>query len=341
MRAVGLWRRLRTRPAGERPLACRGAAPPGLRPDLVIPCHNDAQRLARLLARARRLGCFARIIVVDDGSDEPVAEAIPPARDLTILRHDTPRGGGLARNRGLEEVTASHVIFADADDLVLLPMCDLLADLAEAGPFDICQFRYADSSVVQEGLWGHPDWDERFWVDADHVVGTLRTLPEASWPVLAQTANYPWNKVYDTAFLRRHRIGCAATAVHQDIPLHWMSYLEASRILVSDRICAWHEINHRAGQLTNRSGRERLDVFDALDPVAARIARTGRADWEAALAEFTLGLIDWAEARIAPDLAPDLRAAEARWLTARVAPWMGRIAAADPGLAARLRERMA
>ena len=74
--------------------------------------------------------------------------------------------------------------------------------------------------------------------------------------------------------------------------------------------------------------------------MALRVARTGRSDWEAALAEFTLGLIDWAEARIAPDLAGELRAAEARWLAARVGPWMGRIAAADPGLAARLTERM-
>ena len=327
-------------PAAPDPLARLEPAPPGLRPDLVIPCHNDASGLARLLARVRRLECFARIIVVDDGSHDPVVDVVTPAPGLTIVGHETARGGGIARNRGLAEVTADHVIFADADDLLLPAIRNLLADLAAAGPFDICQFRYADSRVAEEGLWGHPDWDERFWEGADHVVGALRTLPDDQWPILAQTANYPWNKVYDTAFLRRHRIGCAATAVHQDIPLHWMSYLEARRVLVSDRVGAWHEVRERGGRLTNRSGRERMEVFDALDPVALRIARAGRPDWEAALAEFTLGLIDWGAWKIAPELEDELRAAETHWLNARIGPWMGRIAAADPGLASRLRARM-
>lgn len=327
-------------PPRPEPLTRLSPAPPGLRPDLVIPCHNDAPGLVRLLDRVRRLDCFARIVVVDDASDSPVTEVIQPTPDLTVLRHDAPRGGGLARNRGLAEVTADHVIFVDADDLVLPEIRTLLADLAVAGSFDICQFRYADSRVAEEGLWGHPDWDERFWGSAGQVVGALRDLPGPLWPVLAQTANYPWNKVYDTAFLRRHGIGCAATAVHQDIPLHWMSYLEASRVLVSDRVCAWHEVRERGGRLTNRAGPERMEVFDALDPVALRIARAGRPDWEAALAEFTLGLIDWGAWKIAPELEDELRAAETRWLNVRVGPWIGRIAAADPGLAARLRARM-
>lgn len=352
MRGAGLWRRLSGRTAktetvpaetasAPEPLIRLDPSPPGLRPDLVIPCHNDAPGLVRLLGRARRLGCLARIIVVDDGSAEPISAVIPPAPDLTILRHDRPRGGGIARNLGLAEVTASHVIFADADDLVLPPLRDLLADLAGAGPFDICQFRYADSRVAEEGFWGQPDWDERFWDGADCVVGALRSLPDTLWPVLAQTANYPWNKVYDTAFLRRHGIGCAATAVHQDIPLHWMSYLEARRVLVSDRVCAWHEVRETGGRLTNRSGRERLEVFDALDPVALRIARAGRPDWEAALAEFALGLVDWGAWKIADHLEVELRAAETRWLTARLGPWIGRIAATNPDLAQRLRARMA
>ena len=319
----------------------RRAAPPrpGLRPDLVIPCHNDADGLTRLLARARRLGCFARIIVVDDGSDRPVADVITDPGALTILHHEAARGGGVARNAGLAAVTAPHVVFADADDMLLPELPDLLADLEGAGPFDICQFRYAESRVAGEGLWGQPEWDERFWAAAGAGVGTLADLPRAHWPTLAQTANYPWNKVYDVGFLRRHGIGCAETAVHQDIPLHWLSYLAADRVLVSDRICAWHGVHATGDRLTNRARAERLEVFAALDPVARRALGADPA-WEAAFLTFALDLVDWGAGRIRPDLVADLRSAERDWLARHVRPALPRIEARDPGLAARLAERI-
>ncbi len=344
MRGLGRLRRmlgLRTESDTVSPedTGLRAAQPrPGLRPDLVIPCHNDAAGLARLLARARRLGCFARIIVVDDGSDRPVADVITDTASLTILRHETPRGGGVARNAGLAAVTAPHVVFADADDMLLPELPYLLADLEGAGAFDICQFRYAESWVAAEGLWGQPDWDERYWAAAGASVGTLADLPRAHWPLLAQTANYPWNKVYDVAFVRRHGIGCAETAVHQDIPLHWLSYLAADRVLVSDRICAWHGVHATGDRLTNRAGAERLEVFAALDPVARALGADPA--WEAAFLTFALDLVDWAEARIRPELAPDLRAAERTWLARHFRPALARLGDRDPGLAARLSERI-
>ena len=104
------------------------AAPPraGLRPDLVIPCHNDAEGLTRLLARVRRLGCFARVIVVDDGSDTPVEQVIGGGADLTILRHETPRGGGVARNARLREHIAGSKALSKLHQV--FPPLDLCSD---------------------------------------------------------------------------------------------------------------------------------------------------------------------------------------------------------------------
>ena len=70
---------------------------------LAIPCHDDAEPLARLLARARALGCFDHVVVVDDGSPRPLAAGalcaatgLAPSA-LTLIRHDTARGPGPAR----------------------------------------------------------------------------------------------------------------------------------------------------------------------------------------------------------------------------------------------------
>jgi hypothetical protein len=297
---------------------------------LVIPVWNDAAGLARLLAQADAMGVFAQIVVVDDGSDVPVV-----APGCTLIRHPSSQGGGLARNAGLAQVRTAHVLFFDADDLLTEELPLLLADLA-GQDFDTCLFKHADSRVGAEPRWGQPDYDDRLWTEAGHASGAMRLAsPEAVY-LLAQTANYPWNKIYRTAFLRDHRIGCAATRVHQDIPLHWLGFIHAGRVLVSDRICAWHHIAP-AGRLSNRSGVERLDVFVALEPVV-QAAQTPQ--WRAALARFLPGLIDWAAARVDPELLGQLRAKERDFIAAHFAEQLPQMAKTDPDTAQTLRDRL-
>lgn len=314
--------------------AAAAPAPPRLAPALVIPVWNDADGLARLLDQVRRAGLFSQIVVVDDGSDCPVAQA----PDLTLIRHARPMGGGVARNTGLAAVQASHVLFFDADDLPTGELADLLADL-HGQDFDFCLFRHADSRVAAELRRGQPDWDDVHWQASGHAIGTLAEAGAAARAHLVQTANYPWNKVYRTGFLRQHGIGCAPTMVHQDIPLHWLGFLKAGQVLVSDRICAWHQVAMAGDRLTNRTGPERLQVFEALEPVG-QAAATADPAMRLALARFVPGLVDWIAARIDPALLPRLRQAEADWLTRHVAPWMDAVESADKALAVLLRDRM-
>lgn len=349
----------RARRARGRMLAAAGTLParhsaPAASPlalALVVPVWNDATGLARLLAQVAASGLFAEVVVVDDGSDPALpALATPPGSVLRQIRHDRPQGGGVARNAGLAAVTRPWVMFIDADDLIAPDLAPLLADLAAevaAGrPFDLCLFKHADARVAAEARWGQPDWDEAFWARAGHAVGALQEAGAGALPVLAQTANYPWNKVYRTDLLRDHGIRCAATVVHQDIPLHWLALIAATRVLVSDRIGVWHGVDlptaaphQTAPRLTARRGSERLEVFAALDPVVPAAAAAGPG-WQAALAAFVPGLIDWAESRIDPALAPRLRAAEATWMATHIGPWLPVLAAEDARLAARVAARM-
>lgn len=302
---------------------------------LVIPVWNDAEGLARILAQARDMGVFAQIVVIDDGSDEPVAHA----PDITLLREDRSRGPGPARNRGRDTVQTRYLMYLDADDLLTDELPALLADLAEAGPFDLCLFKHADSRCLAEPRWGQPDWDEAHWIAAGHAVGALQEAREGALPHLAQTANYPWNKIYNTNFLRRNGIGCADLIVHQDIPLHWNALIQAQRVLVSDRICVAHHVAMGGGRLTNRRGAERLGVFDALDLVIAQAGAAGPA-WQAALTAFVLRLSIWVAENIAPEHLPALHQREREWLRDRLLPWAGDIAQIDPDTATALRARV-
>ncbi|MFI9410533.1 mycofactocin biosynthesis glycosyltransferase MftF [Nocardia gamkensis] len=80
---------------------------------VIVPLHNNAEGLARLLAALRG----HNVVVVDDGSDQPVR--IPRNRGtrcrVTVLRHDRKQGPAAARNAGLRAATTDFVAFLDSD----------------------------------------------------------------------------------------------------------------------------------------------------------------------------------------------------------------------------------
>ncbi len=305
---------------------------------VAIPVHNDEPFLLRLLGRLARLGCADQLVVVDDGSDRPLdhaalcAAAALPADRLILLRHDTAQGPGAARNAALAHVDSDHLLYLDADDLPTRELPPLLGDLAEQ-TFDFCIFRHHDTRSEIERRWGPEPLDCHLWRAAGTDIGALSTVTPRAAAALMQTANYPWNKIYRTAFLRSHEIGCSELAVHEDIELHWRSFLAADHILASDRIGVIHFVDAAGDRLTNRLGPERLAVFTALDRIAGDIA--GQKADPLPFVLFTLGLIGWIHGHLLPALRPAFASRARDWLNRHVDPALyAAIDAAQPQIRA-------
>jgi glycosyltransferase involved in cell wall biosynthesis len=101
---------------------------------VVIPVYNRAGLLGRALhsVRAQDFTDF-EIVVVDDGSsDNPkaVIDALADAR-IRYLRQDN-KGGGAARNAGIDAARGRHVAFLDSDDEFLPGHLARLKALLEA-----------------------------------------------------------------------------------------------------------------------------------------------------------------------------------------------------------------
>lgn len=270
---------------------------------LIVPVCNDLQGVRCVVHQACELGIFAQVILSDDASDMPfsadeVTDGIPePYPELIILRHEVRGGAGRARNSALAKVTGTHVLFFDADDILRPELVEVWRHLEhETEDFDFCIFRHVEERCRQDGHLGMFPKDEALWEEAGaaHVFGKLE--PKLA-PKLAQVAAYPWNKIYRTEFLRTAGVRCGETLVHNDIGLHWLGFLRAERILYTTALGCEHVLGAKRNHLTQRHGRERLQVFDALEDVLTESGPLS-SSWKLSFSLFYLDLLVWARARV-------------------------------------------
>jgi glycosyltransferase involved in cell wall biosynthesis len=95
---------------------------------VVITSFNYGRFLAEAVESARREG--ARVVVVDDGSTEPLPK-LPPA--VKVIRQEN-KGVARARNAGLAEVETPYALVLDADDRLVPGALDTLRAPLEADP---------------------------------------------------------------------------------------------------------------------------------------------------------------------------------------------------------------
>lgn len=104
---------------GDSATLLDGGAPATPDISIVIPVYNRADTIGRAIAscRAQSFATF-EIIVVDDGSTDETLARVAAIADLRlqVVRHDVNRGGGAARNSGIDAARGRFVALLDSDD---------------------------------------------------------------------------------------------------------------------------------------------------------------------------------------------------------------------------------
>ncbi|QUS35704.1 glycosyltransferase family 2 protein [Falsirhodobacter algicola] len=242
---------------------------------IIIPVWNDPQGLQRIVRQAVELQIAREIIICDDASDSdhsPDALGITGSSTTSLhyIRSPQQLGAGAMRNIGIGAATQRFVLFADSDDMLKPDIKTILQQL-EGKHFDFCIFRHHDSRII--GREGTFDTEEKLWAAAN-ATPDVRRLNARESAELAKLSAYPWNKVYRKHFLTSMNIRCTEIPVHNDIELHWTSFIAADTILCSSMMGAVHYVAEDGSRLTNRKGAERLQLFDALEATMERLRNT-------------------------------------------------------------------
>ncbi len=311
---------------------------------VVIPAWNDAHGVQAALSRLIQVSCIAEIIIVDDCSAEPlqgqidVAAAQAAQKTVKILRHAENKSGGAARNTGLEAVTCPFVIFLDSDDLPTAEYGPLLERfIAYDGAFDFAMFRHIDSREEAQGRACGVPVDERCW-DQLPKSDEPQVMSVQQMHMMVAVSAYPWNKLYRTAFLRAHQIQCTEIPVHNDIEIHWASFLMAQRVIYSHTPGLRHFVSAGGARITNRRDADRLRVFEALNNVQNRM-ESGRfcVGINLAFWQFYTKLMRWIPQNLDPGFEREFKTKCAKFILRHVSPKDFRvIALEDPGLSSDL-----
>jgi glycosyltransferase involved in cell wall biosynthesis len=104
---------------------------PRLAATIIIPTHDRPELLERAVASAlAQTVRDLQVVVVDDGSAEPVRFERPDPR-LLVLRNPRALGASAARNLGLKVAAGRWVTFTDDDDELLPDMVQVSLEAAE------------------------------------------------------------------------------------------------------------------------------------------------------------------------------------------------------------------
>ena len=122
---------------------------------MVMPVFNPRRDwFLRAVAGALRQSCPIELVVVDDGSPEPVADVLAGAGDDRVRVTRIEHGGeGAARNAGIAAARGDLIRFVDADDVVAPDSCARLAAVNGGRP-DVIP--YGETMHCDEAL--RPVW---------------------------------------------------------------------------------------------------------------------------------------------------------------------------------------
>lgn len=194
---------------------------------VIIPTHDVREWVAETLQSVLAQEISMEVIVVDDhstdGTDDYVEQLAERDPRVRLIRATT-RGGGSARNAGIDASRGRYLVFCDGDDLVPTGSYRALVGALEASGSDIAFGNFLKFSPTR--TW-KPTAN---WPDYQRAAHGLRLDDHASL-ILGRAC---WNKAFRRSFWNGAGIRFPDVPRSNDIVPMVTAYLAAERVDVID-----------------------------------------------------------------------------------------------------------
>ena len=244
------------------------------RVSVIMPVYNVAQYLPQCLDSLleQTMGAF-ELICVDDGSTDnsPAILKEYAQRDsrLRILRQQN-RGGGAARNLGMDNAQGEYLIFLDSDDFFRSDLLERTLGRAEETGADIVLFgakKYDTKTGRIEGRGMYLRED----LLPEKEVFSRRDAPRT---LLQLTAAAPWVRLYRRSFVEAAGLRYQEIANTNDYFFGMCSLALAERIAVVHEALTFYRINN-SNSTQGRREKNTACIFTAVEGVYEELNRRG------------------------------------------------------------------
>lgn len=264
-----------------------------VRVSVVIPVYNIERHLRQCLdSVAGQSLRDIEVICVDDGStdDSPKILADYASQDsrFQIIRQSNA-GPGAARNTGMAQATGEYLIFLDSDDWFEPDFLERMVAKAESTGADvtICRAVEFDTETGRE-------LPSAWMLRTETLPKKARFSPqEASASLFYFTWGWPWDKLYQTAYLRQGKFVYPALPNSEDLSFVFLSLAGAKYLTIEDAVLVHHRVN-RGGSVSNSRAAHPEAPYQAIKLLEEGLRSRGLyPTFEQSFLDWAMGFLIW------------------------------------------------
>lgn len=214
------------------------------------------------------------IILIDDGSADhspQICDEYARKDSRVKVLHQTNKGLGGARNRGLELAAGKYVQFVDADDWIRENACEKLYEKSETDNLNVLFFGVIS---LNERLNKYYTYDDFSGFPSRIFNETLCYKDDALFNNLFTMNHTAWSKMFRKDFLIHNHLTFADNLIFEDAEFFFRFIFKAERIgFMPDGLYFYRQ--RISGSIIDSKDKRYFDILKVLDSVQNELRKNG------------------------------------------------------------------